>query len=117
MEKMSKVYNLIKIDLAIYMRIKREILLIIAIIFVAMIGGVSAADDNQTSDVVSVADDSPTVDTQINDTVKLTTVKDESSIAEEDSVIEEGTIAETEESKNTVLAASSNDDVLGVPAD
>ena len=37
-----------------YMRIKTEILLIIAIIFVAMIGGVSAADDNQTSDVVSV---------------------------------------------------------------
>ena len=114
---MSKVYNLIKIDLAIYMRIKREILLIIAIIFVAMIGGVSAADDNQTSDVASVADDSPTVDTKTNHTVDVTTVEDESSIEEEDSVIEEGTIAETENDKSAVLAASSNDDVLGVPAD
>ena len=115
---MSKVYNLIKIDLAIYMRIKTEILLIIAIIFVAMIGGVSAADDNQTSDVVSVADDSPTVDTKTNDTVGVTTVKDESSIEEEDSVIEEETIAETENDKGSVLAASSkDDDVLGVPAD
>ena len=99
------------------MRIKREILLIIAIIFVAMIGGVSAADDNQTSDVVSVADDSPTVDTKTNDTVDVTTVEDESSIAEEDSVIEEGTIAETKDDMSSVLAASSNDDVLGVPAD
>lgn len=99
------------------MRIKTEILLIIAIIFVAMIGSVSAADDNQTSDVVSVADDSPTVDTKTNDTVGVTTVKDESSIAEEDSVIEEETIAETENDKSAVLAASSNDDVLGVPAD
>ena len=115
---MSKVYNLIKIDLAIYMRIKREILLIIAIIFVAMIGGVSAADDNQTSDVVSVADDSPTVDTKTNDTVGVTTVKDESSIEEEDSVIEEETIDETQDDNSAVLAASSkDDDVLGVPAD
>ena len=114
---MSKVYNLIKIDLAIYMRIKREILLIIAIIFVAMIGGVSAADDNQTSDVVSVADDSPTVDTKTNHTVDVTTVEDESSIEEEDSIIEEETKAETQDDNSVVLAASSNDDVLGVPAD
>ena len=90
------------------MRIRTEIILIIAILFMAIIGGVSANDDSQSSDVVSIADDSSLVDLKVNDAADETAASNESTLSTSDSVIEEDS-AETDEVADAVSVSDSND--------
>ena len=88
------------------MKVRSEILLIIAIIFIAIIGGASAGDTNQSDDVVSISDDSSLVD------VPITQDADDSVTLNESSDIEEDSSDTNDELAGTDVAKENNDSVL-----
>ena len=95
------------------MRFRTEIILMIVIIFMAIIGGVSANEDNHAGDAVSVADDSSLADMKTNDVAEVTVTGNGSTLSTSDPV-NENELAETGDS---VSVSNSNNGVLGASAD